>query len=102
MAHLVEITGKREDAEEFAHRAAEMTVRIHAVAWDGEWYRRGSGSKVIGSKKNAEARLFLNSQTWAVMAGVASPERARLAMDSVPTYLASEYGIKTVWPTFPK
>lgn len=102
MAHLAETTGRQEDALEFSRRAEEMTERINAIAWDGEWYRRGFGSKVIGSKMNAEAKMFLNSQTWAVIAGVATPERAMLAMDSVRTHLASEHGVKKVWPTFQK
>lgn len=102
MALLAERLGKADDAGDFARRADEMIERINTTAWDGDWYLRGFGSKVIGTHKNEEAKLFLNSQTWAVISGAATPERALSAMDSVQTHLAGAEGIKTVWPAFQK
>ena len=55
--------------------------------WDGAWYIRafGEGGRKIGSKENAAGRIFINTQSWAVIAGL--PDRARLvrAMDSLPS-----------------
>lgn len=102
MAHLAERTGEAADAEHFQERAADMAKTINDKCWDGKWYIRGFGSKVIGSHKNEEARIFLNSQVWAVISGTATPERAKTAMDSVRELLASEEGVKKVWPAFTK
>jgi cellobiose phosphorylase len=93
-------TNKENDATDFAERAEKMTKLINEKCWDGEWYIRGFGSKVIGTKNNEEAKIFLNSQVWAVISGVADEERAITAMNSVKKYLASNEGIKKVWPTF--
>ncbi|MBN1681564.1 MAG: glycosyl transferase [Anaerolineae bacterium] len=100
IALLAERLGKTAEAADFTTRAAEMVKRINTIAWDGAWYLRGYGSKVIGTHKNDEAKLFLNPQTWAVISGAALPERALSAMDSVHAHLASADGIKAIWPTF--
>ncbi len=70
--------------------------------WDGEWYIRGITKKgiKIGSHQNKAGKIFLESNSWAVLSDVASPERGRQAMDSVHKYLASKYGIHLCWPTF--
>jgi cellobiose phosphorylase len=102
MAILADRLGRADEAADFTRRADEMVERINAIAWDGEWYLRGFGSKVIGTHTSEEARLFLNTQTWAVISGAATPERALTAMNSVRTHLASREGVKNVWPTFQK
>lgn len=100
MSSLADKTGKKADVEEFGSRADKMSDLINEKCWDGRWYLRGFGSKLIGSSRNEEAKIFLNSQVWSVISGVAAPERAITCMDSVKEYLASEEGIKKVWPTF--
>lgn len=102
ITRLAERLGKTSDAADFMRRAEAMIERINTIAWDGAWYQRGYGSKTIGTDQNDEAKLFLNPQTWAVISGAASSERALAAMDSVHARLASTDGIKTVWPTFQK
>lgn len=102
MAEMAEIYGKPNDAGEFLTRAAEMTRLINDQCWDGEWYLRGFGSEVIGSRQNDAAKIFLNSQVWAVISGVAGPDRALQCMDSVRKYLFCDEGVKKVWPPFAK
>jgi cellobiose phosphorylase len=79
-----------------------MLGLINEVCWDGKWYIRGFGKKPIGTRESERAKIFLNVQTWAVISGVARSERARAAMDSVKTYLASSEGVKNLWPAFEK
>jgi cellobiose phosphorylase len=88
------------DASPYLDRAKAMSDLINDLCWDGEWYIRGFGNKVIGTHRNEEGKIFLNSQVWAVISGVAERERARMCMDSVKKYLAGEEGIKKLWPTF--
>jgi N,N'-diacetylchitobiose phosphorylase len=70
--------------------------------WDGEWYIRGVTKKgiKIGTGKNKEGKIFLESNSWAVLSGAASVERGRKCMDSVHKYLASPYGIHLCWPSY--
>ena len=69
------------------------TWRAHAAAlqpaleaaWDGEWYLRAyydDGTK-LGSHTDAECRIDAIAQSWAVLSGVAPPDRATQAMASL-------------------
>ncbi len=102
MSELALRVGKDRDAVDFNNEANAMTRLINDECWDGEWYIRGFGKKVIGAARSERAKIFLNSQSWAVISGVASPERGRRAMDSVRKHLASEEGVKNIWPCFTK
>ena len=78
--------------------------KLETIAWDGEWYLRAirkDGFK-FGSSENEEGKIFLNSQSWAVISGHASTERAKIAMESVNKYLATDYGLQVCDPAFEK
>ena len=95
---------KSEDVKYYSAMADVVRQACERELWDGEWYSRGvtrAGIKV-GSRENEEGKIFLESNSWAVMSGAASSDRGRTAMDSVHKYLASPYGIHLVWPTYTK
>jgi N,N'-diacetylchitobiose phosphorylase len=54
----------------------------------------------VGSHESEEGKIFLESNTWAVVSGAASAERAQSAMDAVDLHLYSEYGLHLLWPAF--
>jgi N,N'-diacetylchitobiose phosphorylase len=96
--------GRMDDVQNYTAMAENVREACERELWDGEWYSRGvtrAGIK-IGSKDNEEGKIFLESNSWAVLSGAASPERARSAMDAVHKYLASPFGIHLVWPTYTK
>jgi len=70
--------------------------------WDGAWYLRGFGEDgtKFGSCEQKEGAIFLNTQTFAVLSGHATGERAATAMTSVQEHLATEYGLKICAPPF--
>jgi len=82
----------------------QLDAKIENDLWDGEWYLRAfdENGAPIGSHKNEEGQIFLNPQTWAAISGHASPERARMAMDSVQRHLSTDYGIMLCSPPFRK
>ncbi|HVO70059.1 MAG TPA: glycosyl hydrolase family 65 protein, partial [Aggregatilineaceae bacterium] len=75
--------------------AARIRDRVQACAWDGEWFLRGIAATggTLGSAKNPEGRIYLESQVWAVVSGAATVEQAVQCMDSVQEYLATDYGV---------
>ncbi len=96
--------GRTDDVKMYTAMAEKVREACERELWDGEWYIRGvtrSGIK-IGSKDKDEGKIFLESNSWAVMSGVASPERGCSAMDAVHRYLSSRYGLHLVWPTYTK
>lgn len=83
-------------------RLEEFTTRIRKVAWDGEWFIRairGSG-EVIGTAKDPEASIFLNTQSWSVISGLADEHQAQRAMQSVEERLSTDYGLMVCAPPF--
>ena len=49
--------------------------QINDVAWDGGWYMRAlSKEENIGSKYSEGSKIYLNAQTWAVLADVVDDE----------------------------
>jgi len=65
---------------------------LNGPAWDGQWFKRAffDDGQPLGSHANAEARIDLIAQAWAVLAGTAGeapPARQRAAMEAVEAHL---------------
>ncbi len=54
----------------------------------------------LGSHANEHGQIYLNGQSWPVISGFATPDRARLALDSVYRRLNTPNGIKLSAPGF--
>jgi len=87
-------------------RAARLGNRLRKAlaehAWDGAWFIRaicGDGRR-IGSRTNKYGRIFINTQSWAVLAGVGTARQQRTAMDSVARRLGTPFGPKICAPAF--
>ncbi|MBN1697668.1 MAG: hypothetical protein JW881_09155 [Spirochaetales bacterium] len=100
LASLAERIGETSDAAAIRQKSSEMAALINESCWDGGWYVRGFGGKKIGTKENRAARIFLNSQSWAVISGIARGERAFACMDSARSHLNSPEGLKLISPPF--
>jgi len=96
--------GDQEKADIYRQRYEMIADAVNTHCWDGKWYIRGtndSGEK-IGSSSNAEGKIFLNTQTWAVISGVATGERACQCMKSVNIHLETAKGPKILHPAYSK
>jgi cellobiose phosphorylase len=83
-----------------------LRTAIESHGWDGAWYRRAyfDDGTPLGSAQSEECRIDSISQSWAVLSGVADPERARTAMDAMDTHLVRrDHGlIQLLDPPFDK
>ena len=102
---LLELLGHLKTAEAFPDvpaLRARLAEAVEAHAWDGRWYIRafGEGGRRIGSQDNRFGRIFINTQSWAVIANL--PDRGRLvrAMDSLAELLDTPLGPKICAPAF--
>lgn len=89
-------------AEKYRIRAKDLKEKLNSLAWDGEYYygaTKDSGEK-LGSKENAEGSVWLNPQTWAIIAGVADEQRSREVMDVVERKLEKEIGTLLLYPAY--
>ena len=73
----------------------DMAAKINQAAWDGDWYTRTicEDGYALGSHVSAEARIFVNTQSWAVLGQVADEARLRQCMAAVDKYLTKPEGI---------
>lgn len=70
--------------------------------WDEDRYIRGirEDGITVGAKKDPEASMWLNPQTWSVISGFASKEKAEVSMESVHSILNTKYGVKLLDPPY--
>lgn len=99
---LAKRLGRSEDAEGYGAMAERVRKTAREVLWDGKWYIRGitAQNRKIGTQQDTEGRVHMESNTWAVLSGVADREQGLMAMDSVDEYLFTEYGLMLNAPCF--
>lgn len=98
MGELAELTGRSSGV--YTKLYEQQRERVNGLGWDGEWFRRciTDEGRIIGSAKEPQAKIWLNTQTWSVISGLGDPEKQIRAMDSVKKYLDTELGIRKISP----
>lgn len=101
MAKLAALFHKNKDVEGFLGMFKEQKDLINTLGWDGKWFRRAvmDDGRYLGSDIHDQAKIWLNTQTWAVISEMADRDKAITAMDSVNTMLDTELGIKKIHPS---
>ena len=96
--------GQPELALKFEQHALALKSAVNDHAWDGEWYIGGTrdDGKPFGSHSCEEGKIFLNPQTWSVISGIAPPDRAAKAMESVTQHLLRPFGALLLQPAYSK
>jgi cellobiose phosphorylase len=102
MAKMAELLGKEDDIKKFTDIAEDMKKRINKVAWDGSWYMRAfdEDEKAMGSSKNKEGQIYLETQSWGVISGTAEQDQAIKCMDAVRKNLWTKHGIILMTPPY--
>lgn len=96
---------KKNDTEYIAYldkTQKEIGEKINKLWWEDDRFNRGfkETGELIGSKKDPEASMWLNPQTWSVISGLATREQADKAMASVDRELNTAYGAKIMAPSY--
>lgn len=80
----------------------ELGDTIQKECWEDDRYVRGikEDGQVIGSKKDPEANMWLNPQSWAVISGLATKDQAEKALESVHRELNTKYGVRVMAPSY--
>jgi len=94
----------RDDEAEYAQKEiAKMIENINQHGWDGNWFLRAYDAygKKIGSSECDDGKIFIESNGFAVMAGIGAEDgRAVKALDSVKEHLDTKYGIVLLQPAY--
>jgi cellobiose phosphorylase len=100
---LIELFEKVDiDCKDIIGLRNKISKSINEYCWDGEWYIRAFGAKntKVGSKDNRYGKIFINTQSWPVIANLPDHNRLISALDSAKKHLDSGYGPKICAPAY--
>ncbi len=89
-------------AADFADRRAALVAAINAYGWDGRWYLAATrdDGEPLGSHADRVCRVYLNTQTWAILNDIAPPDRAAACLAAIRDHLVTEAGALLLAPAF--
>ncbi len=104
LSWMAALIGKKKKSQEYGRKAKAMSEKINKYCWDGSWYKRGftDNGSVYGSKKNEAGKIYLNSQSWAILAGMVNGRRLKKVLASVDKYLNGKHGLALFYPAYSK
>lgn len=102
MIELCNFLGDENLARLYQEEYSSLKEIFNEICWDGQWYVRyfDFDGTPLGSNKNEQGKIYLNAQSWPVISGMATADRAEKALDSVERILNTSKGIKISWPGF--
>ena len=85
-----------------AYEQVKTAVQNHL--WDREWFIRGISDEgiVFGKSTDAEGTIFLNPQSWAILADIVTQEQRESLLNAIDTHLLTPYGPEMLSPPFTK
>lgn len=89
-------------ADEFNEYAQSMSKAINKHLWDGDWLARGitDDNALFGVNQDKEGRIFLNPQSWSMLAQCVSGEQRRRMIDAIEEQLETPYGVMMLAPAY--
>lgn len=104
MSYMHELATERNDSE-YVKYIEKVQAELGATlekCWDEDRFIRGirEDGVVVGAKKDPEANMWLNPQSWSVISGFATKEQGDTAMESVHSILNTKYGVKLLEPPY--
>lgn len=99
---LAQYLGNTEDVGKYSKMAEKVKEVCNSQLWDGKWFIRGITAKgrKIGCQTDAEGRVHLESNAWAVLSGAADDVKADLALEAIDKYLYTQYGLLLNTPSY--
>lgn len=104
MSMMKELAASRNDSD-YVSYIEDVQGKLAATlekCWDEDRFIRGirEDGVIVGAKKDPEANMWLNPQSWSVISGFATKEQGDKAMDSVHDILNTKYGVKLLEPPY--
>lgn len=102
LSALCDLLDRPDLAKQYRADYTAMQAQVNAEAWDGEWYSSyfDEQGHPLGSRENDAGQIYNYGQSWPIISGFATPERAKSALDAVERLLDTRCGIKLSAPGF--
>lgn len=97
-AHLGDTT-KGADAD---RRAEALRTAIRDTCWDGNWFVRcfDDRGEPVGSHRNTEGKIYLNAQSWALIAQIADASQQETLQAACREHLFTPCGYRLLAPPY--
>jgi cellobionic acid phosphorylase len=94
--------GRTEQAMRWQGAADELNAAANRHLWDGDWFARGitDDGVIFGVSADAEGRIYLNPQSWAMLSGAASDEQRARMLAAIDTHLETPHGVAMFNPPY--
>ena len=101
---LLNRLGKTEDADIIQTKIDKMKKAILENGWDKDHFIYGFNDygERVGSYDTEQGQMYLNPQTWAILADIVTGEEAQKLMEFVENNLQCEYGYIQQLPSYSK
>jgi len=99
---VLEAAGMTEAARSLAGKIAPLSEAVNTHGWDGAWYLYGytDAGRPVGTARDSEARIWLNSQSWAILSGIPDAARTEAVLRAVDEHLDSPWGLAVLAPPY--
>ena len=99
-AALMTKAGRKKPAIQLMLECETLKAAINSAAWDGAWYMRAiSKDGNIGSRHSAGSKIYINAQTWAVLADIADDKKLPKLLESVDS-MEHDFGFPLNLPPY--
>ncbi len=101
-SHVAKNQNDSSFVDQIGKEASRLKGVLNTVGWDGQWYWGATtdNGKVLGGQQSKEAKIFLNTQTWALINNVADADRAKTVKQMMEKHLFKEYGPLLLYPAY--
>lgn len=102
MMDICEALGDTDSVAMYKGWYEDVKKAFNDCAWDGKWWIRWFDKKgqAYGTHEAKYGKIYCNSQSWPVISGIASGERALEGMDSLNKLLNTANGVKSSTPGY--
>ena len=103
-ADIASRLGKQSESDWAFKEREKLDANIQKKCWDGQWFiwAIAEDGTVYGTHTMEEGQVYFNTQVWAVLSGAASPDQAKICLETVKEKLATPYGLMLCAPPFVK
>ena len=94
--------GKEAQADLLDHYCSESREAVQEHLWAGDRFARGitDEGRIFGTSEDDEGSIYLNPQSWALMAGIADDSQAEALVAAVSRELETPYGPQMLAPAY--
>jgi cellobionic acid phosphorylase len=103
-AEVCAATSRQGEARDLLRQADEIAAAVQRHLWDGDWFARGITDDGVpfGVAADGEGRIFLNPQSWAMLAGIVGEEQTERMLRAIAEQLEGPHGVALLSPPYTK